>query len=90
VTAALAEMGVIEGPRHVRFARVRRIDCAYVIFDHAYYDALAVIRPFLAEARILSTGRYGGWQYGAMEDALREGAVAAAESVNLLAGGAAR
>lgn len=90
VTAALAEMGIIEGPRHVRFARVRRIDCAYVIFDHAYYDALAVIRPFLAEARILSTGRYGGWQYGAMEDALREGAVAAAESVKLLAGGADR
>jgi protoporphyrinogen oxidase len=87
VTAALTEMGIIEGPRHVRFARLRRIDCAYVIFDHAYYDALAVIRPFLAEARILSTGRYGGWQYGAMEDALREGGAAAADGVKLLGRG---
>lgn len=80
VTAGLAEMGIIEGPRHVRFARARRIDCAYVIFDHAYYGALEVIRAFLAEARILCAGRYGIWQYGAMEDALREGAAAAAEA----------
>jgi len=84
VTAALVEMGVLDDARHVRFARVRRIDYAYVIFDHAYYGALETIRPFLAEARILSTGRYGGWQYGAMEDALREGAEAAAASVKLL------
>jgi protoporphyrinogen oxidase len=83
VVSALTEMGVIEGARDVRFARVRRIDYAYVIFDHAYYGALERIRPFLAEANLLSTGRYGGWQYGAMEDALREGAVAAAESARL-------
>ena len=79
VVAGLSAMGVIDGPGDVRFARVRRIDCAYVIFDHAYYDALAVIRPFLAEARVLSTGRYGGWQYGSMEDALLQGREAARE-----------
>jgi len=77
VTAGLSEMGVIDGPDDVRFARVRRIDCAYVIFDHAYYDALEVIRPFLAQSRLLSTGRYGGWQYGSMEDALIQGRDAA-------------
>lgn len=73
VTAGLVAMGVITGPEQIRFARVRRIDCAYVIFDHAYYEALAVLRPFLEEHRIISTGRYGGWQYGSMEDALLEG-----------------
>jgi protoporphyrinogen oxidase len=73
VTAGLVAMGVITGPEQIRFARVRRIDCAYVIFDHAYYDALAVVQPFLREKRIISTGRYGGWQYGSMEDALLEG-----------------
>jgi protoporphyrinogen oxidase len=78
VVAALVEMGVLTGPEHVRFARARRIDCAYVIFDHDYYEALNVIRPFLADARIISTGRYGGWQYGSMEDALLEGRAAAA------------
>jgi protoporphyrinogen oxidase len=84
VTAALTEMGVLDGADHVRFARARRIDCAFVIFDHAYYAALEVIRPFLAQARILSTGRYGGWQYGSMEDALLQGRAAAAEAATLL------
>jgi protoporphyrinogen oxidase len=77
VIAGLREMGVIDGPEDVRFARSRRIDCAYVIFDHAYYDALALIWPFLAESRLISTGRYGGWQYGSMEDALLQGRAAA-------------
>jgi protoporphyrinogen oxidase len=77
VTRGLVDMGVIDGPEQIRFARIRRIDFAYVVFDHAYYDALAVIRRFLAEARIVSTGRYGGWQYGSMEDALLEGRAAA-------------
>jgi protoporphyrinogen oxidase len=80
VVAGLVEMGVIAGPQAIRFARVRRIDCAYVIFDHAYYDAVGVIRPFLEAARIISTGRYGGWQYGSMEDALLEGRAAAARA----------
>ena len=78
VSAGLVEMGVIERAEDIRFARLRRIDVAYVIFDHAYYDALAVIRPFLERARIVSTGRYGGWQYGSMEDALLEGRAGAA------------
>jgi protoporphyrinogen oxidase len=73
VSAGLVEMGVIERAEDIRFARLRRIDVAYVIFDHAYYEALAAIRPFLERARIVSTGRYGGWQYGSMEDALLEG-----------------
>jgi protoporphyrinogen oxidase len=67
---------------------MRRIDWAYVIFDHAYYAALELIRPFLAEARIFSTGRYGGWQYGSMEDALLQGRAAAREAAELLGGSA--
>jgi protoporphyrinogen oxidase len=84
----LTELGVIDGPEQVRFARIRRIDWAYVIFDHAYYAALELIRPFLAEARIFSTGRYGGWQYGSMEDALLQGRAAAREAAELLGGSA--
>lgn len=73
VIAGLTEMRVIDGPAQIRFARLRRIDPAYVIFDHSYYDALAVITPFLDEHRIISTGRYGAWTYSAMEDALLDG-----------------
>lgn len=87
VVEGLVEMGVITGPEHVRFAHARRIDYAYVIFDHAYYDALAVIEPFLAEARIVSTGRYGQWTYCSMEDALLMGRRAARRAVELVGTG---
>jgi protoporphyrinogen oxidase len=87
VAAGLVEMGVIEDAGAIRFARVRRIDHAYVVFDHAYYGALDAVQPFLAAQRILSCGRYGGWNYSSMEDALRFGRDAAGEAQALLGGG---
>jgi len=84
VVRGLVEMGVLSGPSQLRFARLRRIDFAYVIFDHAYYDALAVIEPFLERARILSTGRYGKWTYCSMEDALLMGRNAATRAESLI------
>lgn len=70
VTAGLQELGLISQPSDVAFARVRKIDYAYVIFDHAYFDALAVVKAFLASRNILPAGRYGNWNYSSMEDAL--------------------
>jgi protoporphyrinogen oxidase len=70
VADGLVEMGIIRAREAIRFARVRRIDHAYVIFDKAYFPSLEVIRPFLEGERIVSAGRYGGWNYSAMEDAL--------------------
>lgn len=84
VAAGLAEMGLVDVPEAVRFARLRRIDHAYVIFDHAYFSALEVIRPFLAGANVVSTGRYGGWNYSSMEDALLFGRDGAAEAQRIL------
>lgn len=77
VADALVEMGLVRHRDVVRFARVRRLDHAYVIFDHDYYPSLEVIQPFLEEHHILSTGRYGGWNYTSMEDALLFGRDAA-------------
>ena len=77
VGEGLVEMGLIDSMSRIRFARVRRIDHAYVIFDHAYFSSLEVILPFLEKNRIVTTGRYGGWNYSAMEDALRFGRDAA-------------
>ena len=84
VVSGLTEMGVIDGASDIRFARPRRIDYAYVIFDHSYYDALAVIDPFLEQARIISSGRYGSWTYSSMEDALLMGKDAAERATKLL------
>jgi protoporphyrinogen oxidase len=90
VAAGLVEMGLIDAPSAIRFARVRRIDHAYVIFDHAYFGSLATIRPFLQGAGILSAGRYGGWNYSSMEDALHFGRDAARDALELLSGSARR
>jgi hypothetical protein len=76
-------MGVIDSPGDVRFARLRRLDPAYVIYDRAREGALATIEPFLRHLQVISTGRYGGWNYSSMEDALlfgREAAELAATS----------
>ncbi|HEY4104638.1 MAG TPA: FAD-dependent oxidoreductase [Polyangiaceae bacterium] len=80
VARGLIEMGVIDSADEIEFARARRIDYAYVIFDHEYFAALEVIRPFLREARIVSSGRYGDWNYSAMEDAISFGKSAAAQA----------
>ncbi len=86
VARGLVEMGLIHDVSAVRFARLRRIDHAYVVFDHAYFASLATIRPFLDDARILSTGRYGGWNYSSMEDALHFGRDAAKAARTLVFG----
>jgi protoporphyrinogen oxidase len=84
VIAGLTDMRIIDKPGDVRFAELRRIDHAYVVFNHDYYAALQAIRPFLAEQRIVSNGRYGGWNYSSMEDALMFGRQAAADTRELL------
>jgi protoporphyrinogen oxidase len=84
VIAGLTDMRIIDRPEDVRFAELRRIDHAYVVFNHDYYGALQVIRPFLAEQRIVTSGRYGGWNYSSMEDALMFGRQAATDARELL------
>ncbi|MGE0322321.1 MAG: NAD(P)/FAD-dependent oxidoreductase [Polyangiaceae bacterium] len=77
VTSGLVEMGLLPSADALAFARLRRIDHAYVIFDHNYYGALNVIRPYLESQGIVSAGRYGDWNYSSMEDALLFGERAA-------------
>jgi protoporphyrinogen oxidase len=77
VADALVEMGMIRSPEAIRFARARRIDVAYVVFDHAYDASVATVKAFLDEAGVLSAGRYGEWTYASMEDALLSGRDAA-------------
>jgi protoporphyrinogen oxidase len=86
VVAGLLELGVLRSPRDIELWRLRRIDYAYVIYDHDYRGALDVIEPFLRSERILSTGRYGGWNYSSMEDALLMGQRAAQAASDWLGG----
>ena len=84
VAEHLVEMGFIRAPEQLRFATKRTIEHAYVIYDHAYYEAVETVHRFLKERDILSTGRYGGWNYSSMEDALLFGRDAASQAGDLL------
>jgi protoporphyrinogen oxidase len=77
VVAGLRELGMLKSEQDIELWRLRTIDHAYVIYDHQYRAALDVIEPFLVEQRIVSSGRYGAWNYSSMEDALLMGRNAA-------------
>lgn len=79
IAADLVEMGFVRDEHAVRFARLRTIEHAYVVFDRHHEASLATILPYLREVGIVSTGRYGGWNYSSMEDALLFGRDAARE-----------
>jgi protoporphyrinogen oxidase len=68
----------------VLFYRLRRIEHAYVIYDSPRATALPTIQEYLNSIGIISTGRYGGWNYSSMEDAIQFGENAASEAANRL------
>ena len=84
ISQGLIDMQIIDKASDIAFVRARYIEHAYVIFDHNYYRALEVIRPFLEEQRIISAGRYGDWNYSSMEDALLFGRRAAEKAKELV------
>jgi protoporphyrinogen oxidase len=50
---------------------------AYVIYDKHHTANVKLIHDYLQEHRIISTGRYGRWEYSGMEDAVLHGQAAA-------------
>ena len=84
VAQGLIDMKIIRRAEEIRFARKRSIEHAYVVFDRFYYSALEKVQAFLQEQNIISCGRYGGWDYCTMEDALQAGRRAAHRARGLL------
>lgn len=54
-----------------------RLDPAYVIYDRARPQAVALLRRELRQAGVLLSGRWAEWKYSTMEDALWDGAAVA-------------
>ncbi|HPC81795.1 MAG TPA: FAD-dependent oxidoreductase [Thermoanaerobaculaceae bacterium] len=74
----LEELGLLRPERVV--ARVEaRVDPGYVVFDEALAPAVAALRAAYAAAGVRLAGRWAEWKYSSMEDALLDGAAAAAE-----------
>jgi len=79
VLADLRKARVLAEEDEVLFMDLRTIPHAYVIFDAHYEAARRTVIDFLAAHGVLTHGRWGGWNYGGMEDAMIEGRAAAAE-----------
>ena len=71
--AALRRVGLIPADANLCRNRPVRIDSAYVIHDRDRQQWLPQIHEALRRLDILSTGRYGAWEYSAMEDAMWAG-----------------
>ena len=84
VAQALTEMGLLSSPESIRFARLRHIECAYVIYDQQHQLATQLVHDYLITQGITSTGRYGDWNYSSMEDALVFGEQAALRTLATL------
>jgi protoporphyrinogen oxidase len=77
VLADLRQARVLSDQDEVLFMELCEIPYAYVIFDQNYERCRQFLFEFLAQHGIVSAGRWGGWGYGGMEDALLDGKAAA-------------
>lgn len=78
VVAGLSSAGLIDGPDAVIDCWGESIAHAYVLNDEHHGKSRDLLVSWLAEQAVLSAGRYGNWEYSAMEDALIHGRRAAA------------
>jgi len=69
----LTAMGFLRPEDEILVKKAVRTSPAYVIYDYARDTNVEMILNYLRAHRIFSTGRYGNWEYSAMEDAVLAG-----------------
>lgn len=69
----LRDHGWLDTDAQIEVEQVRHIRYGYVVFDRNYFGVRADLLAFLDQAGVASRGRYGGWVYSSMEDAMWEG-----------------
>ena len=78
VLADMRKARVLAADEEILFMELCDIPYAYVVFDENYERCRSLTLDWLAEQGVTSGGRWGGWNYGGMEDAMLEGKAAAA------------
>ena len=73
----LVRMGIIKNAGEIVTEHFLNIPCAYVIYDAGRMRALRSIQQYLSGKNVFLAGRYGAWEYSAMEDAILWGKKAA-------------
>ncbi len=76
--AAAEQAGLVRGPYRRLTSRVFYLEYGYVVYDDHRRCHLPGLLDFLRRHGVISTGRYGAWEYSSMEDAIRHGREAAA------------
>ena len=77
VWRGLMDMGILKATDKISARFIADIPDAYVVYDSHRSQALNTIHGFLNENQVISTGRWGAWEYGSMEDAIWQGVQAA-------------
>jgi len=80
----LQRAGILKSPDKIIAEKVFDIKYAYVIYNNAYRKNVRVLHQFLQRNRIFSIGRFGGWKYFSMEDAILDGKSTAEKIAKLL------
>lgn len=75
----LKQIGILKSNSQILALSVLKISPAYCIYDFNRSKSVRMVREFLAKQGIYSIGRYGAWEYSAMEDALEWGRKTAAD-----------
>jgi protoporphyrinogen oxidase len=74
----LIEIGLVPQRRDIIVRDVRDVECGYVIYDRNYERCRTAIMEYLRSNGIISIGRYGGWEYSGMEEAMASGSTSIA------------
>ena len=69
----LIDIGVIKNESEIVEKKILNMEYAYVIYDKEYKNSTEEIHNFLRSLDVFSIGRYGKWEYSAMEDAILQG-----------------
>ncbi len=77
VVEGLLAMELIQEPQQILFMAHRIIPQGYVLYDFEHAEAREQVLSWLERQGVISTGRYGDWNYSSMEDALLDGRRAA-------------
>ncbi len=73
VISDLVKAGILLKTDKIITTCILDIEYAYVIYDKKRTENLRIIQEFLIRNNIHSIGRYGGWNYSTMEDAILAG-----------------
>lgn len=71
--AGLIDMGLLTEEHEVVLERVVDIPVGYVVFDRRRREILPKLMRFFLDHDVIPMGRYGSWDYLAMEDSLAHG-----------------